>query len=151
MTASAPIPADAGPRLVDGGRWRRLRTPVLVAVGAGAACLAVAVHDPNSPGAWLTCPYLATTGFYCPGCGTLRALHSLTRGDFGRAWAMNPGFVLTVPFLAWAWVAAVRRAWLGIPVARALPKAVLWALPVVIALYWILRNVPGFEFLGPIR
>ena len=37
--------------------------------------------DPNQPGHYPTDPFLAITGLYCPGCGTLRALHALARGD----------------------------------------------------------------------
>lgn len=133
------------------GRWTRLRTPIMVGAAAAAACVAVAVHDPNQSGAWLVCPFLATTGFYCVGCGTLRSLHALLHGDPSRAWAMNPGFLLTLPVLAAMWVFTLRRAWRGVPQRWEPGPIVLGAIPVVVVLYWVLRNVPGFEFLGPIR
>lgn len=133
------------------GRWTRLRAPLLAAGGVAALCVATAVHDPNVPGSWLTCPYLLTTGFYCPGCGTLRALHALTGGDVAAAWAFNPLLVASLPVFAFVWVTAVRRAWLGVPRRWTPGPRLLAVLPVVVVAYWVLRNVPGLEFLGPPR
>lgn len=152
MTSTAP-PRATGHR--DGrvptapGRWTRLRTPVLLALGAVGACAAVAARDPNEPGSWLMCPYLATTGFVCPGCGTLRAVHALTQGDVATAWQRNPGLLLTVPVLVLVWLTAVRRAWLGVPRRWTPGPRLLAVLPVLVAAYWVLRNVPGMDLLGP--
>ncbi|PYV86056.1 MAG: hypothetical protein DMG90_22080 [Acidobacteria bacterium] len=33
--------------------------------------------NPASSGIFPPCPFLWLTGFYCPGCGSLRALHQL--------------------------------------------------------------------------
>lgn len=126
-----------------------MRTPVVVGVGALAACAAVALRDPNEPGSWLMCPFLATTGFVCPGCGTLRAVHALTQGDLVTAWQRNPGLVLVVPLLVLVWLATVRRAWLGVPRRWTVGPRLLGVLPVLVVLYWVLRNVPGLELLGP--
>lgn len=143
-------PPEAAP-LGAVGRWSRLRSPVLAAAGVAAVAVATALHDPNEPGSWLVCPVLLTTGHYCPGCGTLRALHALTGGDVAAAWAFNPGLLVAMPIFAVVWLTAVRRAWLGVPRRWTPPPWLLNLLPVVIAAYWILRNVPGFEFLGPPR
>lgn len=127
----------------------RLRTPVALAGLALAGCVAVALRDPNEPGSWLQCPFLATTGFVCPGCGALRATHALTQGDLATAWSRNPALVLLIPVLVVVWALTVRRAWLGVDRRYTVPAWALAPLPVLIAAYWILRNVPGFEFLGP--
>lgn len=150
MTISSPRhAAAAAPPTPPRGRWERLRTPVLVGVGALAACAAVAARDPNEPGSWLVCPFLATTGFVCPGCGALRAVHALTHGDLATAWERNPGLLLALPVLAFVWVATVRRAWLGVGRRWTPGPRLLALLPVLVAAYWVLRNVPGLELLGP--
>ena len=68
--------------------------PVLSALGAAAFLTLAHVVDPNEPGTYPTCPWLAITGTFCPGCGTLRATHALTHGDLGTALARNPVTVL---------------------------------------------------------
>ena len=49
--------------------------------GVAVALATLATVDPNQPGHYPTCPFLATTGFYCPGCGALRAVHDLLHGE----------------------------------------------------------------------
>lgn len=126
-----------------------MRSPVLVAVGVSAAVAVVAAWDPNESGHYPTCPFLATTGFTCPGCGSLRATHALLQGDLATAWHRNPGLLVALPLLFLTWVASMRRAWTGAPRSWIVPNWLLAPLPVLIAAYWVLRNVPGFEFLGP--
>jgi hypothetical protein len=131
------------------GRWSRLRAPLLSAAGVGAVLAVVGTRDPGQPGHYPTCPFLFTTGFSCPGCGTLRALHALTEGDVATAFHFNPLLLLAIPVFVWVWATSVRRAWLGIGRTWTVPSWMLAALPVIVGAYWILRNVPGFEFLGP--
>ena len=45
----------------------------------------------------VTCPFVALTGFPCPGCGLSRALYSLLRGHFSEAFAYNGMIYLWVP------------------------------------------------------
>jgi Protein of unknown function (DUF2752) len=119
MRAVAAGTAPAGP-------LSRLAGPgAVAAVAAGGLALVHAV-DPYRPGSYPVCPSLALTGLYCPGCGTLRMLHSLTDGDLAGALDMNPMALLLVPvlagwWLAWTWRAArgrrpaARRRRVGLP------------------------------------
>jgi hypothetical protein len=50
-----------------------MAAPAAVAAGALAAAALVHVVDPNDSGNYPTCPFLALTGRFCPGCGSLRA------------------------------------------------------------------------------
>jgi hypothetical protein len=122
---------------------------LLIGLGAVAACVAVTARDPNEPGSWLMCPFLATTGFVCPGCGALRAVHALAHGDLATAWQRNPALLLAIPVLVLVWLATVRRGWLGVPRRWTPGPRLLAVLPVLVAGYWVLRNVPGLEVLGP--
>lgn len=117
--------------------------PVLVAAGCFVATLAVAVVDPHTPGRWPTCPSLTLTGFYCPGCGSLRAVNSLTRLDFVGALNMNPMVFFAIPALVFLWFGWLRQTIDGTPRKLGSVKY-LWILLSVIVAYGVLRNIPFF-------
>jgi hypothetical protein len=82
------------------------------------------------------CPVHSMTGFYCPGCGSLRALHQLVHGNITEALSMNPLMVLSLPLLGFLFVrpSAGYHVWLP------------WFCFAVLILYGILRNIPLFPF-----
>lgn len=43
------------------------------------------------------CPFFAVTGYYCPGCGTVRAVSSLAAGDPISALQSNAVALLVLP------------------------------------------------------
>jgi len=55
-----------------------------------APIILLRVFDPATSGIFPPCPIRYLTGLYCPGCGSLRAMHALLHGELARAWAMNP-------------------------------------------------------------
>ena len=124
--------------------------PLAVLAGGVAAVVAVAAIDPEEPGHYPTCPFLSMTGWWCPGCGSLRAVHALAHGDLGTAIDRNVLTVLAVPALVLAWVAWLRRTVTGRPRPRwAAPSAALWGLLATIVAFWVLRNVPAGSWLAP--
>ena len=94
---------------------RAARAPLVVGVLGAAAVAVVGAVDPNRPGHYLTCPFLALTGLACPGCGGLRATHDLVHLDVAGAWAMNPLWVVLAPVLVVVWAVWLSRAWTGRP------------------------------------
>lgn len=118
--------------------------PVATAAAAAVACATVALVDPSEPGRYPTCPFLAMTGRWCPGCGSLRALHQLLRGDVVAALGFNILLVAAVPLVLWGWVAWVR------PRVRP-PSSFPLALPVLVVVlaFWLARNLPWFSVLAP--
>src|SRR5690606_29933893 len=61
-------------------RWSSLPSwtpPLLVGVLGLAACVLLAVRDPNAPGSYGFCPSRALFGIDCPGCGLMRGTHAL--------------------------------------------------------------------------
>jgi hypothetical protein len=64
----------------------------------------------------LTCPFHATTGVPCPGCGMTRACAALARGDLATAWHHHPfSFALVALAAAVAFLPAkVRSGWRAI-------------------------------------
>ncbi|MCL1837881.1 MAG: DUF2752 domain-containing protein [Propionibacteriaceae bacterium] len=117
--------------------------PAAVFVTAAGVVAAVATFDPNVPGHFPTCPSFGLGGIYCPGCGSLRALHALTRFDFGLAWSLNPALLLVIPYFCWAWVFWLLRSLGKAERKRLAPAWILWSVLGVILLYWVLRNIPA--------
>ena len=132
-------------------RARRLQAPVLVAFGLLAASVALHLRDPHRSGSWGICPWLALTGTYCPGCGGLRAVNDLTRGDVVGAASSNLLFVGTVPLLALWWLRRTADGWRG--VRRHVPeRTVLLTTYVLVGaavLFWVARNLPFAGWLAP--
>jgi hypothetical protein len=117
--------------------------PVAAAtVGLGSALMLV-LRDPHTQGSYGVCPFHALTGGYCPGCGSLRACQDLLTGHVGAAFGSNLLLPFALVWLGWWWLARVGDA-AGWKVRREPSgRAFGWALLVVIAVFTVLRNVPG--------
>ena len=125
----------------------RLRYAALAAGCALGCCGLTALYywDPGATAGFQLCPLRALTGYYCPGCGTLRGLHRLLHGNLAAALAYNPLMVMTVP-LAIYWlcseIAAV--AWnKKLPKPELSPR-LLWGTLYFLIAFGILRNVPFY-------
>jgi hypothetical protein len=127
------------------------RFATLIAVTAVAAVALVLFYlDPMTTGYYPRCLFHQTTGLYCPGCGTTRALHCLLRGRFREAVHDNALAILALPvlgviilwrFLRWQPpVAGSRFRTIGIVVFLA-----------IVATFGVLRNLPcePFTWLAP--
>jgi hypothetical protein len=127
----------------------RAAAPAAVLGLAAAATAYVAAVDPNEPGHYPGCPFLALTGWYCPGCGSLRTVHALAHGDVAAAFGLNPLTVLALPLLAATWLLWTRRRLAGRERTRVAPAWTLHLLLVAMLLFWFLRNLPAFTWLAP--
>ncbi len=108
----------------------------------GAAFLLLV--DPAAAGWMPPCPFHALTGLQCPGCGSLRAIHSLLHGHGAQALAYNPLTCIGLPFLAGWWLWHARRAATGrAPAAPFIRPALLWSIAAVVFLFGIYRNLPN--------
>ncbi len=128
-----------------------LHSKAVLYIGAGAlSAVGIAVlyvFDPRVPGNYPVCPFLSLTGCYCPGCGTLRALHRLLHGDVASALGYNPLTVLLVPFLAYSFLTSALRAFhLPAPRQTFVHPRWIWALLVGLIVFWALRNLPVAPF-----
>jgi hypothetical protein len=137
------------PAALTGGR-RAIMRPL----GVGAVALIgvgiVTTVDPNTAGHYPTCPFLAVTGWYCPGCGALRAVHALGHGDLMTALARNPLTVVVAGYLVVTWVLWLRRSASGRPLRWLAPTWVIYGVFGAILAFWVLRNVPGWTWLSPV-
>ena len=68
---------------------------LLVAVAGAVTLYAVA---PGGDSYYPRCLLYVTTGWYCPGCGSLRAFHALLHGRFAEAVDLNAWTMLVLPF-----------------------------------------------------
>ncbi len=126
------------------------RGRVVVALFACAclvAAMALYMLDPAESVLFARCPFLWTTGLYCPGCGTLRAIHHLLHGRLLTALSYNPLSVVLAPFVAYGVTAWAVGKWSGrrLP-APQLPAWVGWALLGVVLAFAVLRNIPDHPF-----
>ncbi|QIS08337.1 DUF2752 domain-containing protein [Nocardia arthritidis] len=134
-----------------GARWRTRGVPLLVA-GAGIGALVLLhLRDPHQEGSYGECPVYALTGWYCPGCGGLRAVHNLTDGHLIDAIHSNIlALPLVMAFLVWVTDWTV-RAWRGqsmrLPSIGIRTAGVFFAL---LAVYSVLRNTPWGTWLTPV-
>lgn len=125
-------------------RWLDAAAGALLA----AMCAAVALGRPGHA-AWLPpCPLHALTGFYCPGCGSTRAMYLLVHGHPVAALGENALAVLLLPFLIYEVVALLTRRLPSLS-ARMRPWS-LWTLLAVVILFAVLRNFPVFHLFAPI-
>ena len=69
---------------------------------AGAAAALLVAFDPATTWWFPSCPFHALTGWLCPFCGSLRAIHALLTGSPLTALAFNPVTVAGLGALALA-------------------------------------------------
>lgn len=119
--------------------------------GAGlSVVLLLHTVDPREPGHYPTCPFLLVTGLYCPGCGGMRAVAALTDGNMGAAVGYNPLAVVAVVAVVGVFISWSRRRWLGLPRQVTTRPWVPLTVAGVIAVFWLLRNLPGGAWLSPV-
>jgi hypothetical protein len=119
-------------------------SPVLATAFAVASMVALSVlffFDPAISLLFPPCPIHCLTGLYCPGCGSLRALHLLLHGNLMGALKMNALLVASLPFIA---LLVIRPRW-------AYFRWVPWAVFTILIVYTIFRNIPvwPFDLLAP--
>ena len=111
----------------------------------------IAAKDPNEAGHYPSCPFLVITGFYCPGCGSLRTIHALAHLDIGTALSLN---ILTVfvmiPIAVFHYVRWTAERYLGRSVRkRMVHPALIWTVLGTLLAFWFLRNLEPLAFLAP--
>jgi hypothetical protein len=131
--------------------WMRRLGPLAVVTASVVAGVGVVVAvDPEQPGHYPVCPFLVITGWYCPACGSLRAVHALLRGDLKHAADRNSLLVVALPFLVAGYLQWARRLVMGLPPGNRPPSRWMsWGLPAVLIGFGVLRNVPVLSWLAP--
>src|SRR5690554_3787295 len=88
------------------------------------------------------------TGFYCPGCGSQRAIHLLFHGDIIGAFRFNPLMVLTIPIMVYGLEITIANWIFGTSYRFMLfySKVFIFGYFSLAILYWVLRNLPFYPF-----
>ncbi|MBU0691614.1 DUF2752 domain-containing protein [bacterium] len=107
-----------------------------------AAGLFLHYVNPLQQLAWLRCPVNLTTGLYCPGCGSLRAIHALLNGDIVAALSANLLAVAALPVLAGIGVRSLFRIIKGCSPTIRIHPIVAWSIFWTVILFAVLRNLP---------
>jgi hypothetical protein len=155
MTTVSPAISGSGRTAADpqaaarSRRAARLAHPLTVGTAVSVAVGYVAAVDPNRPGHYPLCPVRALTGYYCPGCGGLRAVHDLTHGHLQAALSANLLVVLAIPVAIIFWGIWARARLRRQPLALRIPSWILCSIPVVLIVFGVLRNLPGMTGLAP--
>src|SRR6185503_10244088 len=102
------------------------------------------LRDPHRPGSWGFCPWLLLTGTQCPGCGGLRAVNDLTRGDIAAAASSNLLVVSAIPVVALLWARWLLDSWRGATRRVSTRRALTWSAVLVAAAiaFAVVRNLP---------
>jgi len=118
---------------------RDIKNPSIVIALVSVATVILAVRDPHG-GGYGVCPILALTGYLCPTCGGLRAVHDLAHFDLAGAWALNPVLTILLPLTGIAMIVWWIRAWLGRP-PKGVPASVSLVVMVILLVFGVLRNL----------
>ncbi|MEO5877401.1 MAG: DUF2752 domain-containing protein [Streptosporangiaceae bacterium] len=136
--------------VVVGERRRALLGPLGALAGVTAGFLLVGMIDPNEQGHYPTCPLLAMTGVFCPGCGGLRMAHAIAHGQFGEAAGLNLLAFALLPVAAFVWVRWTISVARGRPLeTRLTHPLVIGAFAALIVIFWVVRNLPFGHALAP--
>lgn len=103
--------------------------------------------NPATAGFFPVCPFFTLTGWYCPGCGSLRAMHQLLHGHLEIAFGLNPLLVLALPFVLYHILALLLRHPRIRPLSTSLiPAWGVRAVGIVLVVFGVLRNLPQYPF-----
>jgi hypothetical protein len=128
------------------GTWNQRK---LVCAGGCVALLAALgvlyAFSPSEHRFYPQCVFHAMTGWSCPGCGSLRAVHNLLHGDFAMAFRFNPLLMVLAPLGVGAWLVRGEAAF------TAIPAKAIWVLLAVIVGFGVVRNLPvaALDYLRP--
>jgi hypothetical protein len=122
-------------------RWQIFCLTAGLPAMAGAVVV-LYLFDPETAGFYPVCALHQLTGWQCPGCGSLRALHQLTHGNLAGAWRFNPLLVAVLPMGMWLGLREAVRWTLGWRWPGIITRPVIgWSLVIVAVVFGIARNL----------
>jgi hypothetical protein len=152
-SCTAATPVDSGAPAT----WLSTRAQIVAAACAcGSASAFLFAVDPNHHAVYPQCLLYNATGIYCAGCGATRALYALLHGRLLDALHDNAFFVAALPLLLYVTGSYAVNAWrenawpqIFFNERKLIPRAI--AIFVLMMAFAVLRNLPGFEWLRPLR
>jgi hypothetical protein len=120
---------------------------LVLSLGGIAAIYILYTFDPARSAFYPPCPFHALTGLYCPGCGSLRALHQLLHGDWVIAFGLNPLAIVSLPFLGYSFFSYALSGIRGKSFPTLfVPAIFIWLYLGIVLLFWVIRNTSFYPF-----
>lgn len=119
-----------------------------IAAAATALLLLYYFFDARKENFFPVCPFLKLTGFYCPGCGSQRAVSALLHGQLLSAFGFNLLVPLSIPFILYGVVAEFQHVFKQVIIKNNFFYAPFFAkiTAIVVISFFILRNIPVYPF-----
>ncbi|MDR2910886.1 MAG: DUF2752 domain-containing protein [Bacteroidales bacterium] len=106
------------------------------------------VLDPSEYVIFPRCPFNILTGYYCPGCGSQRAIHSLLHLNFTGVAGNNFLLIPAVALIIYSYTYSFINRFFGLKLPNIFyMKNMPWVIFFVIGIFGILRNLPYYPFL----
>lgn len=127
------------------------KIPLIIKLGLLIVLIGLAVlffyFSPEQEEFFPQCPMYSLTGFYCPGCGSQRAIHHLLHfniyGVVSNNFLFIPAILIIVYGLFLPEVNRIfRKQYKNLLYHKCTPIIIL----LIVLLFWILRNIPVFPF-----
>ncbi|ADL53557.1 hypothetical protein Clocel_3891 [Clostridium cellulovorans 743B] len=124
---------------------RTITIIVLVIICCGAVLLYK--FNPSKVNIFPPCLFKKITGFYCPGCGSTRAIHALLNLNIWQAFRYNMLMVTLLPYMVYEMTAIILKILFNKEIPRIpMNGKVIYALLITIILYWLFRNINLYPF-----
>lgn len=105
------------------------------------------ILDPAEHQIFPKCTFHSLTGYYCPGCGSQRAIHSLLHFNVSGVLSYNFLFIPAFLVIAYHYVHSVLNRFLNWKLPNVFYfKNTPWIIFGVVVLFWVMRNIPVYPF-----
>ncbi len=105
------------------------------------------VLDPAKHNVFPRCLFNSITGYYCPGCGSQRAIHSLLHLDFAGVVSYNFLFIPAFLLIFYHYLHPVLNRIFNWKLPNIFYfKSTPWIIFGFVIAFWILRNLPFYPF-----
>ena len=119
---------------------------LVMMLAAGATLF---VFNPVEHAFYPQCYFHQVTGWQCPGCGGLRAMHQLLHGHLLTALHLNVLAVASLPMFGWLLGREFLGGQRGIGTHQFVSTRRVWGGVAVLLVFWVLRNLPMFACFSP--
>lgn len=93
------------------------------------------------------CPLYTVTSFYCPGCGSQRALHAILHGDIVNAIGHNVLILLLFAIITYEGIVRLFNHYSIKPIKNWLHSSkITFSILMVVLLFWVFRNIDIYPF-----
>jgi hypothetical protein len=127
---------------------KKLLKIALIVTILGGFFIIYSTFNPSGNSLFIPCPFRYVSGFYCPGCGSQRAIHQLLHLNFIAAFRLNPFMVLSIPLIlygllvtAWNYVFETQYR-----IKFFYSKLFIYGYFGLAVMYWVLRNISYYPF-----